>query len=175
MESVYEPGVLEAVRREVDHVEDDGEGGVERARQTVELLDAAFLTVVVHHQMEDVGERRQDDDEYEQEVHHVTEHLLYADGEVPDGRQELDEVEQRPRHQEARRDSTQLAQERDLRDREQPRGRTEHRHDDKLQLGDAIEVVVERRLATADDTLGTPAPPATVVQQEVGAFEGVEH
>ena len=42
-------------------------------------------------------------------------------------------------------------------------------------MDDAIEVVVERRLATTDDALRTPAPPATVVQQEVGALEGVYH
>ena len=85
MERVYEAGVLEAVCREVDHVQDDGEGGVERARPTVELLDAAFLAVVVDHQVEYVSERCQDDEEDEQEVHHVAEHLLNADGEVPDG------------------------------------------------------------------------------------------
>ena len=173
MEAVDETGTLEAVGREVDHVEDDGEGGVERPLQTAERLDAALLAVVVHHHVEDVGERHEDDDEDDHEVQHVVQHRLDDDGEVADGRQQLDEVQQRPRQQETGGDATQLAHQRDLRGRKEPGGRAEHGHRDKDQLAHAVEVVVKRRLATTDYTLATPAPPAAIMQEEVRRLSDV--
>ena len=124
--------------------------------------------------MEDVGEWRQDDDEDEEEVHHVAKHRLYGDGEVADGRQELDEVEECPGQDEAGANLTEFAHQRDLGGREEPGRRPEHGHCDKQQLADAVEVVVERRLATTDDSLGAPAPPAAVVQEEMGGLVDVE-
>ena len=174
VERVDEGGTREAEGREVDHVQDDGDGRVEGARLTAELWDTSLGAVVVEHHVEDVGEGRQDDDEDEEEVHHVAEHRLDGDGEVADGRQELDEVEERPRQHETGANLTELTHQRDPGGREEPGRRPEHGHRDEQQLADAVEVVVQRRLATTDDTLCTPAPPAAVVQEEVGALVDVE-
>ena len=123
--------------------------------------------------MEDVGERHEDDDEDDHEVQHVPQHRLDDDGEVADRRQQLYEVQQRPRQQETGGDSTQLAHQRYLRGRKEPCGRPEHGHHDKHQLADTVEIVMKRRLATTDDTFATPASPAAIVQEEVRRLSDV--